>query len=78
VEERLMTKKCFDLRMKEFEYKLKALEDHTNPRLKELEERIRIQLASEIRGVETRLIRWIFAMGVATITVPPALIQLLG
>jgi hypothetical protein len=44
---------------------------------KELEERIRIQLTSEIRGVETRLIRWIFAMGVATITVLAALIKLL-
>jgi len=46
VEERLVTKEYFDLRMKEFEYKLKALEEHTNLRLKELEERIRIQLAS--------------------------------
>jgi hypothetical protein len=89
VEERLVTKEYFDLRMKELEYKLKALEEstnlrfkeleeHTNLRLKELEERIRIQLASEIRGVETRLIRWIFAMGVATITVITALVKLLG
>jgi hypothetical protein len=110
VEERLVTKEYFDIRMKEFEYKLKELEENTNLRfkeleentnlrskkleermsirlkeieertdirLKELEERIRIQLTSEIRGVETRLIRWIFAMGVATITVLAALIKLL-
>jgi hypothetical protein len=38
VEERLVTREYFDLRMKEFEYKLKELEENTNLHFKALEE----------------------------------------
>ena len=67
VEEKLVTKDHFDLKMKELDV-----------RLKEMEERLQLQLAAQIKAAETRLLRWIFGMGIATITVLAALMRLLS
>jgi hypothetical protein len=55
VEERLVTREYFDLRMKEFEYKLKELEENTNLRFKALEENTNLHFKALEENTNLRL-----------------------